>query len=154
MLDADLVRVDLVKIKRKLFLSYPKGSVEREHFLLSSKLSELSYLTKLIPKEEAEIVFAEYKKALKIELFCIISINLLGLVIGAMLGVFSLVYHKGPFILWVFSPILVGLACSVPGMIRMRNLWRDIQPFKKEYNSIQEKIRKITDEFNKKSIDK
>ena len=46
-LDPDLVRIDLLRVKRKLFLQYQEGSKERQDFVVASKLSELGYLSKL-----------------------------------------------------------------------------------------------------------
>lgn len=147
MLDSDLVRVDLLKVKRLIYLSYPEGSQERQDFLYASKLSELNYLSKLVPPEIVDMVFDEYARLRKEEL---ISIGL-SIGIGICVSMFMFGMHKTFPLTWVWKFWYAGIAGALLETVRhighMILDWRKVQPFREEYDELGKKIKKLTDEL-------
>jgi hypothetical protein len=146
-LDSDLVRVDLLKVKRKLYLSYPVGSKERSDFLAASKLSELNYLSKLVPPDLADLVFTEYKKLIRSEVLDILMS--LGMGICASLALFSLhtQYSSTTFLHFWHLPFWFGLGISAKHVWNMVFQWRKMKPFHKEYQELQRRISKLNNEL-------
>lgn len=146
-LNPDQVRVDLLRIKRKLYISYPEGSKERREFLLASKLSELNYLQKLIAPDIIDMVFDEYKKQQKAEALNI-TMCLLG---GSCLSVMLFGYHQlHPNNVWLTMypfPMLLGAFTGITHVIHAIKHWKSLQPFKKEYEKLSKKVEKILKEI-------
>jgi hypothetical protein len=147
MLDSDLVRVDLLKVKRLIYLSYPEGSRERADFLYAAKLSELNYLSKIVPPEIVNMVFDEYAKLRKGELLSIgLSIG-----IGLSVAMFMFGMHKTFPLTWVWKFWYAGIAGGLLETVRhighMILDWRKVQPFREEYAELSKKIRKLTNEL-------
>jgi hypothetical protein len=146
-LDGDLVRIDLLKAKRLIYLSYPEGSRERQDFLYASKLSELNYLTKIVPPEIVNFVFDEYTRLRKNEL------RNIGLSIGMGLStaLFMFLMHKIYPLTWLwkfwYCGIVGGILETVRHMIHMILDWRKVQPFREEYAELSKKILKLTKEL-------
>jgi len=144
--DPDNVRVDLLKIKRKLYISYPEGSKERSDFLYASKLSELTYLQKLVDRDLVEEVFQEYSGQIKLEVFNII----LSFGIGASLSVMLYGFHQLYTSLWLSLfplPVLVGIGVSIMHIIHIFEQQKQVKPFKDEYKILQAKIQKLVEEL-------
>ena|ERR1035441_6349393 len=146
-LDPDSVRVDLLRIKRKLFLSFPEGSKERQDFLIASKLSELGYLTKLADPETVDMAFAEYERLMKNKALTM----LMGIGFGISLSVMMCGFHKLHPTSIVYSffwlPGIAGLIASLAILWKMIDQWRKFQPFKKEYKILRQKIEKLIAEL-------
>jgi hypothetical protein len=146
-LDPDSVRVDLLKIKRKLFLSYPEGSRERQDFLIASKLSELNYLSKLVPHDVVDLVFEEYHKILKEEITAVAVYLILGTSVSMAMAIFRLAYPQISWLhLWGLG-FVFGFLAILSHVWRMIDQWRKIQPFKKDYKELQKRIDKLADEI-------
>jgi hypothetical protein len=146
-LDSDLVRVDLLKAKRLIYLSYPEGSQERKDFLYASKLSELNYLTKLVPPDVADFVFGEYAKLRKFELISIGFSIILGVGISiAMFGMHRSFPHAFLWKFW-YGGLSGGLLDASRHIWHMVRDWRKVQPFKVEYETLSKKIEKLTKEL-------
>jgi len=146
-LDPDLVRIDLLRCKRLLFLSFPEGSKEREDFIVASKLSELGYLSRLVPEETAAMVYAEYNKRIKDELIYIISCLGIGLCLSLALFGF---HQLRPNILWLkgFSfPFGFGAYFAGTHVFHMIDQWRKMKPFRKEHKELQIRIEKLKNEI-------
>jgi hypothetical protein len=147
MLDGDLVRVDLLKVKRLIYLSYGENSKERQDFLYASKLSELNYLSKLVPPEIVDMVFDEYARLRKDEL------KNIGLTLGIGLLVLMLMFnmHKLYPLVWVWKFWYAGIAGALLETVRhighMILDWRKVQLFREEYAELGKKIKKLTDEL-------
>jgi hypothetical protein len=146
-LDPDLVRVDLLRCKRLIYLSYEEDSRERKDFLYASKLSELNYLSKMVSPEIVDMVFDEYARLRKNELKTIgLSIG-----IGLSVAMFMFGMHKTFPLTWIWKFWYAGLAGSL--LESMRHGWhmvldyRKVQPFKLEYAELGKKIKKLTDEL-------
>lgn len=145
--DPDNVRVDLLRIKRKLYISYPEGSKERSDFLIASKVSELGYLTKLVDPETVRIVFEEYKYRLRSEIYSFLSC----IIIGFCLSMTLLGFHQShPTNLWLALyklPFLFGVGYSGTHIAHFIRDWKDFQPFRHEYENLKKKIAKLMDEI-------
>ena len=146
-LNPDQVRVDLLRIKRKLYISYPEGSKERQDFLLASKVSELSYLQKLIAPDIVDLVFEEYSKQQRAE-----AINFAtSLASGICLSVMLLGFHQlHPQNMWLSTypiPGLIGVGYAITHVFHAIKHWKSLQPFKEEYERIENKIERIIKEI-------
>lgn len=143
MIEPDRIRVDLLKLKRKLYLSYPFDSRERKDFLMKNKLSEISFLTKLVPEETANLVLEEYKKALQNE---IINIFML-LCLGGCFTVMMLGFHQlHPALKWLgcwYVPLIIAMTAAATHVKHIIDQWNGIKPFKVEYAKIQDQIKKL-----------
>ncbi len=147
-LNPDQVRVDILRIKRKLYISYPEGSKERQEFLLASKLSELSYLQKLIAPDIVDMVFDEYKKQQRAE-----AINFsMGLLGGLCLSVMLLGFHQlHPANVWLkqfYVPGIIGLVYSFTHVSHAIEHWKSLQPLKAEYEKISKKVERLLKEIS------
>ncbi len=146
-LNPDQIRVDLLRIKRKLYISYPEGSKERREFLLASKLSELNYLQKLIAPDLIDTVFDEYDKQQKAEAINIAT----SLLSGACLTIMLYGYHQlHPQNVWLTLypfPAIMGTFYGVTHIIHAVEHWKSMQPFKKEYEKLRKKVEKILKEI-------
>jgi hypothetical protein len=146
-LNPDQVRVDLLRIKRKLYISYPEGSKERRDFLLATKLNELHYLQKMVAPDLIDMVFEEYTRQQKAEAINIAT----GLLSGACLTVMLFGYHQlYPQNVWLTLypfPAILGLFYSATHIIHVVKHWKVIQPFKKEYATLSGKIAKLLKEI-------
>jgi hypothetical protein len=145
--DPDNVRVDLLRVKRKLYISYPEGSKERKEFVLASKLSELSHLQHLVTPDMVDMVFDEYMKATKGELFQILLSYCSGCCFSVMFfGFHQLNPHSVWFSFWMV-PAIAGFINGSRHVYHLLQNWQRLQPFKKEYASIQERIQKVMGEI-------
>jgi hypothetical protein len=146
-LDPDLVRIDLLRVKRKLFLQYQEGSKERQDFVVASKLSELGYLSKLADPATVELVFEEYSRQQRSEIVTI----LIGIGFGVCLSVMLLGFHQSHLTnLWLsfyYLPGVWGVAWSAIHVFHMIDQWRKFQPFQKEYAVLRRKIDKLENEL-------
>jgi hypothetical protein len=150
-INPDQVRVDLLRIKRKLYISYPEGSKERQEFLLASKLSELGYLQKMISPDIVDLVFDEYKKQQRAETINIAT----SFLSGACLTVMLLGFHQlHPTNLWLMAfplPAFVGMLVGFTHVFHAIDHWKSMKPFKAEYEKISEKIERILKEITELS---
>lgn len=147
MIDGDLVRVDLLRVKRKLFAAYPEGSKERQDFLAAVKLSEITYLSKLVSPDVAELVFEEHDKIIKNEVIDIAL--LLGLGVAVSWGLFIL-HQIFPQNIWLnlFSaPFWITLAESSRHVWHIIEQLKSIKPFKNEYATLSARIKKLSEEL-------
>lgn len=147
-LNPDQVRVDLLRIKRKLYISYPEGSKERQDFLLASKLAELNYLQKMIAPDLVDLVFEEYKKQQKAEAINAAFGILSGLCVSIMLLGYHQLYPRNPWLSLYPMPLLMGLIYAVTHTVHALEHWKSFQPFKKEYQKILQKVEKIMKEIH------
>lgn len=146
-LDPDLIRVDLLKVKRKLFLSFPPGSQEQKDFLVAGKLSELGYLSKLVPEDMAEMVLQEYNQVVKTEVINIVLVLASGALLSTSLFIFHQAYPKNVW-LYLFSlPFWVALGDAIRHVGHLITQYRAIKPFKEEYKLLQQRIKKLTDDL-------
>lgn len=145
--DPDLIRCDLLKIKRKIFLSFPEGSVERQNFILSSKLSELDYLSGLIPSSTSNSVFAEYEKSLVSELKYIFWGLGCGLCLSFILFLLHRLYPDNMFLIFFSVPFCMSALFSISPFLCMIDQWRKMKPFKKELHELQNRILKLSKEI-------
>ncbi len=145
--DPENVRVDLLRIKRKLYISYPEGSKERQDFLFASKLSELGYLQKLLDPATVEAAFEEYRYRLRSEIYSMLG----SLVIGFLLSLMLLGFHQShPTNVWLGLyklPFLFGIGFGSSHIAHLINHYRDFQPFKVEYENLKIKIEKLVEEI-------
>jgi hypothetical protein len=150
-LNPDQVRVDILRIKRKLYISYPEGSKERQEFLLSSKLSELKHLQTLIAPDVMDVVFDEYHRQQRGELMNI-GICLFG---GLTLSIMLLGFHQlHPNNLWLkqfYIPMIAGLGYATTHIFHSMKHFQLMQPVKNEYKKIQSKIDKLLKEISELS---
>lgn len=146
-IDPDNVRVDLLRIKRKLFLQYPEGSKERQDFLFASKLAELNYLQNLVNPDVVDAVFGEYHRQLRFEVLSIF----VSIVLGFCLSVTLLGYHQAhPGITWLSLyklPFLFGIGSAGMHSYHLVRHWQQFQPFRDEYATLRTKIGKLIDEI-------
>jgi hypothetical protein len=142
-IDPESIRVDLLKMKRKLYISYPEGSQERQDYLYASKLSELTHLQKLVDPQVVDLVFAEYEHRVKTELLNI----MLGLGLGACFSVMFFGFHQlhptNFFLSFYFVPGLVGLYLSATHVLHLVDNYKNFQPFKREFEILNAKIDKL-----------
>lgn len=147
MLDPDLVRVDLLRVKRMMYKSFPDGSQAQKDFLLSAKKSEIKYLSALVSPEITDLVFDNYKKELRFELIDI----WLCLGIGASLSVMGLGFHqlypKSIFFKLFVVPIIVGIFLSLTHVWHIVEQWKKMQPIKKDYLDLTKRIEKLNKEL-------
>jgi hypothetical protein len=146
-LDPDSVRVDLLRIKRKLYLSFPEGSKERTDFMVASKLSELGYLTKLADPETVAIVYAEYDRTKKFELLNIGFWFGIGLLFSVMLHAYHQLHPQSVWLSFYYFPVIWGVFASGVHISHIVESWRKFQPFKKEFEVLTRRIDKLTQEL-------
>jgi len=146
-MDPDLIRCDLLKIKRMLYLSYKDGSPEQLEFLKASKLSELGYLSRLVPEETITLVYEEYNYRIKEELIYIGFCLVMGF--GTSLSLFG--FHQAhPNIVWLSFykwPFGFGFYFSLKHIYHMIQEWRKIQPFRKEHSELLKRMAKLKNEI-------
>lgn len=146
-LDNDLVRVDLLRCKRLIYLQYPEGSQEQKDFLYASKLSELGYLKRLVPEETAVLVYEEYNHRLKFELL----VGALCFGLGIFFSYIMFLCHQAhPNIIWLkwFSfPFGFGMYFVGKHIYHMVIEWRKMKPFKIEHKQLLQRIEKLTNEL-------
>jgi hypothetical protein len=150
MLDSDLVRIDLLRLKRKLYNSYPEGSVERQTFLMASKLSEIGYLSNVVPPDVVNFVFDEYKFKIKQEIIDILVNFGMGVSLGLLLAGVHGIYPKNSF-MWFFwfLPSLLFLANGIRHTYRLIACWWSMRGFRKEYKVINDQIKKLSNEVKR-----
>jgi|SRR5579863_2820104 len=145
--DPDNVRVDLLRIKRKLYISHPEGSKERQDFLFASKLTELNYLQRLVNPDVVDAVFGEYNKRLRLEALNIV----LSIVFGFCLSVTLLGYHQAhPAITWLSLyrlPFFFGIGSAGTHAYHLVRHWQQFQPFRNEYATLRVKIERLINEI-------
>lgn len=146
-LDPDYVRVDLLRIKRKLFLSFPEGSKERQDFVIASKLSELGYLSKLADPAVVAAVFEEYDKGMKFELINIATCIGMGACFTVMLLGFHQSHPTNFFLSFFPIPLAAGISWAATHVYHMIDQRRKFQPFKREYEVLRRKIEKLEEEL-------
>jgi len=145
--DPDLVRVDLLRIKRKLYISYPEGSKERKDFLLASKVAELSYLQKLVEPDTVVMVFEEYAKQFKNEVINFILCLGLGVTMTFLMLGFHQLHPTNFFLLFWRMPCFIGIGFAGTHVGHAIENWKLFQPFKREYATLRGKIEKLTQEL-------
>jgi hypothetical protein len=146
-IDPDHIRVDLLKVKRKIYISYPEGSDERKQFMLAAKMSELSYLQHLVTPDMVDMVFEEYLKVLKAELINFLIAFCLGCSLSITLFAFHRLYPDNMWLDFWYSPIVIGFGMAGQHVYHAVLNWRRLQPFKKEYNTLQSRIKKLLGEI-------
>lgn len=146
-LDPDNVRVDLLRIKRKLYISYPEGSKERQDFLLASKLSELTYLQKLVSPDIVEEVFREYDRQVRLELFNILTSFMFGLIFSVMLFGFHQLYPTSSWLSLFPLPCGMGIGFASLHVWHLIDQKKKFMPFQQEYETLRKKILKLTEEL-------
>jgi hypothetical protein len=144
----DQVRVDILRIKRKLYISYPEGSKERKEFLLASKLSELKYLQTLVAPDLIDTVFDEYHGQQRAE-----AVNICVCVIGGLcFSVMMLGFHQlHPATVWLKSfyvPAIVGIGYGLTHVYHFMQHHKSMIPFRLEYEKIGKKIEKLLKEIS------
>jgi hypothetical protein len=140
--DPNDVRVDLIKVKRKLYISYPSGSKEQKDFLVASKLSEIGYLSKLVPSDLVDIVFEEYNKLVYSEMGYIG----LGIGVGVLLSILLYKLTNGfPFV-WL-APLLGGLSVASFHGQHLYDEYKRMKPFQSELRMLQQKIKRLRAEL-------
>lgn len=147
MLDPDLIRVDVLRVKRKIYLSLPEN--RKKDFLVASKLSELSYLQKIIPKDMADHMFDEYYKELKYQLINIFISLISGISISIFLWCWNKIFpHIALKYIWVLG-LIIGfiVACKHAYFIYLD--WQKIKPFREDYQNLQNRIGKLWEEMIK-----
>lgn len=148
-LDSDLVRVDLLKLKRKLYNSYPEGSEERKTFLVASKLSEIGYLSKVIPPDIVNFVFEEYNYKIKIEILDIIVNSAMAISLGLILFSFHGLYFKNFIFSFWYIPSGLFLINGLRHLWNLVAYWWGMRDFKKEYGVIKDQIKKLSGEVKR-----
>lgn len=144
--DPDQVRVDLLKLKRKIFLSYPEGSTERETFLVKNKLSEISYLSKLVPEETAVMVFSAYQQRIRRELLAIFTCLCGGGMVTALMYGYHQLFPKILLLsLWHY-PLIMGTVFALAHVVHILDSWKKVEPFRRQYESIQKQIAQLRNE--------
>ena len=146
-LDPDQIRVDILKVQRKIFLSYPQGSKEREDFLRSSKIHSINYLSKLVPKELASEIFDEFEKGITEEIQNIAIKIFAGSLFPLIMFILHLYYPKVQLLnLWAVGWLLV-IPHIIPNLLNIYKHWKKFEPFKKEYLDLQERIKKLQEDL-------
>lgn len=149
MLDSDLVRVDLLRLKRKLYNSYPEGSVERKTFLLASKISEIGYLSHVVPPDVVKFVFDEYHYKMKMELLDILLNFGLTISIGFLMRSLHNLYGKNIILSFWYFPLSLFFFNGLRHVWNVFSTWRSMRDFKNEYTIINDKIKKLSEEVKK-----
>lgn len=147
-LNPDQIRVDLLRIKRMLYISYPEGSKERQDFLLASKVSELGYLQKLITPNIVDLVFEEYSKQQRAEAINFTTCSLGGICLSVMLLGFHQLHPQTMWLLTYPIPCLIGVGYAITHVFHAVANWKSLQPFQEEYERINKKIEKILKEIS------
>ena len=146
-INPDQIRVDILRIKRKLYISYPEGSKERQEFLLASKLSELSYLQKLITPELIDTVFHEYKDQQRAEAINIFTCILAGLCLSTMVLGFHELHPANVWLKPFYIPAIAGVGYALIHVKHAIGHWNSMKPFKVEYEKISGKVEKLLKEI-------
>jgi len=146
-LNPDQVRVDLLRIKRKLFISYPEGSKERREFLLATKLIELNHLQKMIAPDLVDMILDEYKKQQKAEAINITMSFLTGACLSVMLFGYHQLYPQNVWLSLYPVPLLSGFFYGMTHVVHAIEHYNALKPFKLEYEKISAKLQKILKEI-------
>lgn len=146
-IDPDLVRIDLLRCKRQLYLMYPEGSKERSDFLATSKLSEINYLSNLVPKEVSALVFQEYRRTIKFEILDIVVYFAIGVAISSSLYFCHLFLPKNLWLHFWSVPFCLSIFESLRHIWYIVNQWKKMKPFRLEYKELQVRINKLRGEL-------
>jgi hypothetical protein len=147
--DPDLVRVDLLLVKRKLYNSYSPGSLERKNFLMASKLGEIGYLSKIIPPDVVNVVFDEYHYKLKNGVIDMSLSFSIGIVLGIVLDGYHIFFSKSVLLRFWYIPSIILFVVGARHFWNLVSYWWGMRDFKKEYKVIKDQIRKLSDEVKR-----
>jgi hypothetical protein len=148
--DSDLVRVDLLKVKNLIYESYPAGSVERKNFLLSSKMTELNYLSNAFPAEAFDLLYKEYNKVLireYVSTFLWILIAGCYIMLIHSLENLTLIHSKLFYVPGIIF-CLIQIGFHVVDLIKNN---KQFTPIKEQYEEVKNTIEKLMQEM--KQID-
>lgn len=145
-IDPDQVRVDLLKVKRKIFISFPEGSKERNEFMLASKLYELKHLA---ISDTFGMVLEEYVKGAKSELLTIMMNLCIGVCISAFFFGLHEAHQNNSWYKFWYIPVVVGIIHASRHVYHLVINWQKLKPFKKDHLVLQEKMKNLLAEIRK-----
>lgn len=149
MIDPDLVRCDLLKIKRKLYNLYPENSLERKNFLMASKLGEIGYLSKIVPPDVVNLVFDEYHFKMKQKTIDMLLSFGIGIILSVVLNGYHILFPKNAILsFWCIPPVILFMIGG-GHFWNLISTWWGMRDFKKEYKMIKNQIRKLSDEVKR-----
>lgn len=145
-LDSDLIRVDLLLVKRKIYLSLSTYK-ERQDFLMSSKLSEIGYLSSLVSPDVVSLVFDEHNKIMREEFLDIFVCALLEISFFVLFYIMHMVSSKHFWSYILLIPFFIIFVESFRHILHIKEECEKIKPFKQGFNLLQERIDKLSNEI-------
>jgi hypothetical protein len=142
--DKDQVRVDLLKFRRKAYLSYPEGSPERKKFLKTILENELRLTEKEVPQTLIDFLIEGDKTFLWSTIR-----KFLGWFVASMfcLTVFVLIHTKLSLLI-----LIPGGACLAVGIIYLEKYWayrKNIETVKKYSNDMKKYMNRISNDIKR-----
>ena len=144
MIDPDSVRVDLLRVKRKIYEMYPEGSEERKSFVILSKLSEMGYLMNLVPPKEIARITDQYKAELRSELKSVFYKFMWGGGISIWFFIAHLDFPNSLLFCFWWVGLVVAFIDSLRNGFSALKIAKKMNPFFNEYKVVQNRIQEIT----------
>lgn len=150
LMEPDQIRVDLLKVRRKMYLSYPENSQERKNFLLLSKLSELGYLSGIAPEKLANSMFEKYDIAMN-RMGVQITLSLFfGIIFSWLFVITSFMFPNVLFLkfAWII-PAYLGLTFSLDPIYKVCRFYKAMKPFRDAYLKLKKRVNLLHEETQK-----
>lgn len=145
--DKDLIRVDLLKFRRKAFLSYPEGSPERKTFLRVILQNELQVTEHEMPQDFMNLVLEGSGVVLKKLLKDVSFLLGIGLITGAT---FIETWPKVHSLALIF--LITSVGCFVETTMKIIEYfkYRKSMEVVKEYsNDIKKQVNRISNDIKR-----
>jgi hypothetical protein len=145
--DRDNVRVDLLKFRRKAYLSYPPGSPERKHFLKTVLQNELILAKNDMSQDVINLIIDGDKIVVKDTIKQCIIRFVAAILCAIVFVVTRPIIHNFAFVYLVMSTI-----CSILGFDSLYDYWKyykSINVVKKYSNGIKQQMNRITNDIKR-----
>jgi len=145
--DQDSVRVDLLKFRRKAFLSYPEGSPERKTFLKVILQNELRITENEMPQDFMNLVLEGSTEVLKDTLKNVLI--LLGILFICSYTFIEL-WPKIHFLAVIF--LIGGVGCIIESGLRIKNYFsyrKSMEVVKQYSNDIKKQMNRISNDIKR-----
>jgi hypothetical protein len=148
MLDRENVRIDLLKVRHKIYTSYPPYSEERKRFVREAKISaleELAYSSQMTSKEAMLAMIDSSKKLMVKEVLKVSGFIIL--LIGA--------FYLYPYLHTTLESILIAIiqvVLSIGVFVYLkciRNTLKSLKSLDQYYTQVHEKMSKMSEDIRK-----
>jgi hypothetical protein len=146
--DRDLIRVDLLKFRRKAYLSYPPDSVERKNFLRRVLQNELLFTKMDVPHDLINFIIEGDKTVFNNSIknfFIRLGWSILSF--SAFALIYRILHTNLAFIMFG-----VGVGYFIVGLQYLNDYWiyrKSVKTIKKYSNDMQQYINRISNDIKR-----